>query len=236
MIKKRTAKEAVKRAIAEVGYVENPRGSNSTKYGKIYGMDPAYWCAMFIWWVINVGSINIIPKTAYTPALESWARKKGILRGGRSAAKAGDLVLFQMPGPDRVNHVGIVIRDRKEGAPVYTVEGNTGGTNPRAGGMVAANKRVQHIRYIIDMSKVYGTEQTKPKPAIVYTLTRTLSKGMKGEAVKMLQRKLRLPVDGNFTDAVEDAVVKYQKRQKLDADGVVGKATAKRLGWKFTGK
>jgi hypothetical protein len=108
--------------------------------------------------------IAVIPKTAWTPAIESWARQKGILRSGGYAARRGDLVLFQMPGPNRINHVGIVVKDRAAGAPLYCVEGNTGGTNPRAGGMVAATIRTQYIVYIVDMRKEYAPEPVAATP------------------------------------------------------------------------
>ena len=50
-------------AAAEVGYLEkksnkdlnsktaNAGTKNYTKYGKWFGMNPAYWCAMFISWI-----------------------------------------------------------------------------------------------------------------------------------------------------------------------------------------
>lgn len=244
MQNKRTARQVVKRALAEVGYTEKPMGSNHTKYGKAFGLDPAYWCAMFVWWVINYGEDAIIPKTAYTPHLQAWAKAKGILRTKDYLARVGDIVLFQMPGPDRVNHVGIVVRNRKAGEPLYCVEGNTGGSNPRAGGMVAPTKRVSNIRYIIDMREEYRPE---PKPVVKpvkkltkptvrktqYTLTKVLMSGSAGAPVKMLQTRLGLHADGIYGSKTVRAVKAYQKKHGLTVDGTVGRVTASHLGWRF---
>ena len=35
-------------AQAELGYTENPRGSNRTKYGKWFKLDGNPWCMMFV--------------------------------------------------------------------------------------------------------------------------------------------------------------------------------------------
>lgn len=234
---KRTARQVVARALSQVGQIEHPMGSNRTIYGKLYGMDGNAWCAMFIWWVINYLAIALIPKTAWTPALADWAKKRGILRPANSAAKLGDIVLFQMPGPNRVNHVGLIVRNRAEGAPLYCVEGNTGGSNPRAGGMVAATKRTQYIKYIIDMSKIYAPEPkkaAKPKTA-KYVLSRALVQGSSGKAVEKLQSVLKVTVDGDFGPKTKAAVIKFQKSKKLVQDGYVGKNTCRALGWVWAG-
>ncbi len=60
----------------------------------------------------------------------------------------------------------------------------------------------------------------------------TLRGGSRGQAVKQLQRLLRLEVTGVFDQAVQNAVRAYQQRAsdpRLDADGVVGFKTWKHL-------
>ena len=72
-----------------------------------------------------------------------------------------------------------------------------------------------------------------PAPAVAGVL---LHRGMNGPAVRRLQEVLRrwyskLAVDGDFGPATEAAVRDFQRlRPPLDADGVVGPATAQRLG------
>lgn len=63
----------------------------------------------------------------------------------------------------------------------------------------------------------------------------TLQKGMEGNAVECLQRRLiaytyRLKVDGIFGDATKAAVTSHQKRVGLKADGIVGRQTWRELG------
>ena len=63
---KKMAKDIVDVAIGELGYRET--GSNSTKYGKWYGMNGAAWCHMFVSWCADQAGIStsVVPKTAST--------------------------------------------------------------------------------------------------------------------------------------------------------------------------
>jgi murein DD-endopeptidase MepM/ murein hydrolase activator NlpD len=54
--------------------------------------------------------------------------------------------------------------------------------------------------------------------------------GSKGEAVKYIQKKLKLTVDGAFGPATDKAVKALQKKHGLTADGVVGPLTWAKLG------
>ncbi len=77
-----------------------------------------------------------------------------------------------------------------------------------------------------------------------YNLLRTLYKGDKGNDVKELQKELikqgydcgKYGADGTFGNDTKKAVEKFQKANKLDKDGVVGKNTAHKLGWLYKGK
>ena len=53
----------------------------------------------------------------------------------------------------------------------------------------------------------------------------TLRVGSKGEAVRALQYRLRLPLVGTFGPATKAAVIAFQTSRRLPADGVVGPAT-----------
>ena len=65
--------------------------------------------------------------------------------------------------------------------------------------------------------------------------------GSRGEQVSQVQRKLKQwgyysgAVDGVFGQATYDAVVSFQKKNGLRADGVVGSATAAAMGVSLTG-
>ncbi len=78
-----------------------------------------------------------------------------------------------------------------------------------------------------------GTSDTE----IAVTLpTAILKNGSRGSEVKEVQRKLKLwgyyngSVDGVFGKGTRDAVVAFQKKNGLKADGIVGKSTYKALG------
>jgi murein DD-endopeptidase MepM/ murein hydrolase activator NlpD len=64
------------------------------------------------------------------------------------------------------------------------------------------------------------------KPA----LAGALKNGSKGEQVKYLQQQLGLPIDGVFGKPTHNAVVAFQKKHKLAADGIVGPLTWKAIG------
>lgn len=63
-----------------------------------------------------------------------------------------------------------------------------------------------------------------------------LKSGSKGDEVREVQRRLKLwgyyngSVDGVFGASTRSAVIKFQKKNGLTADGVVGKSTYKALG------
>lgn len=81
----------------------------------------------------------------------------------------------------------------------------------------------------VSTSKPVAAESTSVSTPVLPTL----SKGSKGDTVKALQILLigngypcgSAGVDGDFGSGTESAVKKFQKAEKLDADGIVGKNT-----------
>jgi hypothetical protein len=64
-----------------------------------------------------------------------------------------------------------------------------------------------------------------------HSSSNTLKYGMRGSAVKQLQRKLHVrPVSGFFGTKTRAAVKRFQRNHGLKADGVAGPATLRRLG------
>lgn len=245
-----TKSAALKMARSQVGTKESPAGSNKTKFGKAYGMNGVFWCAIFVWCMLtNMGKKLFGFKSAYVPDYVNWAKNNGIMRGRDYSPKAGDLIVYKFPGPNRANHIGFVIGSKKDGK-VPTIEGNTGGTNPRAGGMVAALWRsMTYVYGYIDMQRIYLPEP-KPKPVSKpqvskFVLKFELKQGTSHhETTKVLQTRLntlgitdkygrKLKVDGDFGASTTQAVNKFKKAHKLKTNGVVGKGTAAALGWKW---
>lgn len=61
-----------------------------------------------------------------------------------------------------------------------------------------------------------------------------LKLGSKGKEVEDLQKYLKIKVDGDFGPKTEDAVKKFQKENKLVADGIVGEKTWNAMGFGIT--
>ena len=58
----------------------------------------------------------------------------------------------------------------------------------------------------------------------------TLKRGLAGEPVKILQRKLNVDADGQFGPATDKALRAYQKANGLSVDGIAGPDTFAQMG------
>ena len=131
-------------ALAEVGTVEGPK-ENETKYGKFTKHNFQPWCGSFIMWVANEVKLKV-PNCVYTPAGKAGFMGVGAWKNAETAKpKPGDIVFFDFPGGDKVDHVGIVLKDNGDGT-VTTIEGNTAGDKKKSksesnGGEVAIKTR-----------------------------------------------------------------------------------------------
>lgn len=138
-------------ARAELGTREFPPGSNNVKYNTAYyGREVSgnnfAWCAVFIWWLFEQAGISGLyyggKKTAYVPALLTWARQEGLLV---DTPRPGDLVCFDFNNNNRADHIGICVS--YDGKRVTTIDGNTGVGNEANGGAVM--KRTRNEKYIV---------------------------------------------------------------------------------------
>ncbi|WP_426561898.1 peptidoglycan-binding protein [Angustibacter sp. McL0619] len=131
-----SAHQLIAIARAELGAHELPPGSNVTKYGKAYGLTPAFWCAQFACaWVWKRAGLPI-PKDADSPEhgwasvqhfLNSGHRHGWVLPGGKTGhAKPGDYVCFEWDKDSWADHVGIVVAVSPAGR-LTTIEGNSAG-------------------------------------------------------------------------------------------------------------
>lgn len=114
--------------------------------------------------------------------------------------------------------------------------------------IMGSTGRSTGVHLHIGMTKIGSDTWLNPKNYNMlsdkYNLTRTLKKGFKGSDVKKLQKALnskgysvgKYGADGSFGNDTKSAVKKFQKANKLTADGIVGKNTAHKLGWLYKGK
>ena len=134
-----TAEIIINIARTQLGYKENPPGSNRTKYGEWYGLDGQPWCMMFVQWVFHAaGADKLLPeRTASCGALRGAAKRAGLWITGDY--RPGDIVIFDFPGGARTDHCGIVTGVSSN--YVYTIEGNTSASDDSNGDSVMPRNR-----------------------------------------------------------------------------------------------
>jgi hypothetical protein len=142
-----TRERALAAAINDLGYSEQPPGSNATKYGRWYQLDYNPWCAMAVsyWFEAMAGgspSFSQGQNYSYCPYVISDARngRNGLFIP--SSVIPGDLVLYNWDGgPDgEYDHIGI-FEDWVSGSTFTAIEGNTSVDNDSNGGAVMRRQR-----------------------------------------------------------------------------------------------
>lgn len=238
-------------ALAEVGYLEkatnanlddktaNAGSNNYTKYWRdIY---PAYqgqpWCACFVTWVFVIAFGKAMAQKLLKHYPYVYCPTMANLFTLNANPKVGDIVIFKHNGV--FTHTGIVIK--VSGDQFWTVEGNTSGGSTiiaNGGGVCKKtyfNSNLPGTKFITpDYSKVQEIKnEGNDTPSI--SASSILKMGSNGSAVKTLQKNLntlikaKLTVDGEFGTATYNAVIKFQTKYKLTADGIVGKNTQKKI-------
>lgn len=128
-----------------IGVSENPPKSNRVMFSLWYGLIGA-WCAMFVTFVFVTVKSKVFKrgeKYAYVPFILEAAKHPhnndfALVPKGNEAT--GDLVLFDWDKDGIPDHIGIIDVAGVNGV-FYSIEGNTSGTNPSDGGMVARMER-----------------------------------------------------------------------------------------------
>mgnify|MGYP001309684552 CR=1 FL=1 len=151
-------------------------------------------------------------------------------------------------GVDVVNNPDIVSTDKRTALLSAIWFWNKAGLNSLAdkndiktmtkkinGGYIGLEDRIKHWE---DAMKLLGsTPASKPVSTVtkeedsdtVVEFPKVLRRGMKGDAVKVIQTALKLVADGDFGPGTEAAIKKWQKSHGLVADGVVGPITLEKI-------
>jgi hypothetical protein len=234
-----TSADVINFAKREIGYKEGR--NNASKYGEWYGINYAPWCAMFVSYCFYHAGLPLPAQNRKGFAScyygQKWFKDMGLFtQTGRGPFFPGDVVFFQFDRDTPPDHVGIIMETRPNS--VITIEGNTAktrmGSQSDGGGVY---QRERSLSLITGVGRPQYSGRIAPPPPVRATAPAwpgrylaLTSPSMKGEDVKMIQKKMntwgsRLTVDGDFGRATSDAVRWWQAAHRLSVDGVVGPAT-----------
>ena len=242
-----TANKVIDLAKDELGYEEkksasqldskhaNAGKSNFTKYEKdVFGSNGNYWCASFISWLFYMAAGK--SKTAAKAimlclSMSCETIRQAFKNAGRydNNPKVGDLIFFEGSRHSGANHIGLVIG--VSSTTITTIEGNTSSKEFDDNGGAVAQKSYSRTN-----TRILGFGHPKYSTGTSTSGGSTMLKsGSKGEDVKTLQRNLNtvinagLTVDGDFGSGTKVAVIKFQTKYGLEADGIYGPASAKKM-------
>lgn len=136
-----TANELLEAARADLGYTENPAGSNKTKYGAWYGLDGQPWCMMAVQYWAHEAGVQLPVRTASCTAFLRAAQAVGNLYYDNF--RPGDILLYTFDGGSDADHVGIC--ERFDGSTVTAIEGNTSLSSDDNGGAVMRRQRNKRL-------------------------------------------------------------------------------------------
>lgn len=137
-----------------IGVHESPQGSNwghphPADWEKHFGFESGVpWCGCFACSMVILAGGHVDGGVGFCPNIEAYARAgvNGFEHwvptsqvGMHQHVGPGWLPLFNWVGGREAEHVGIV--EEMHSTHVQTIEGNTSGTNPSDGGMVARMER-----------------------------------------------------------------------------------------------
>lgn len=154
-------------ARADLGYTENPPGSNRTKYWEAYDpkMQGQPWCVAALWFWFNEAGERMAffggGKTASCSVLLRWYKEQG-LTVPVSEVQVGDIVILNFHGTQDTEHCGLVYEVVNDTfghlVGVRTYEGNTSPSDGSQsnGGMVCDKDRLK--------SQIVGVCRPQYKP------------------------------------------------------------------------
>lgn len=238
------AKQIMERAASYIGVTEKPFGSNNVifnthYYGGAVSGSSYPWCCAFVWDIFRMCGLSRLfydgQKTAYCPAVYSWARQKGLIVP-KETARYGDIALFDWGWDGVADHIGFV--EAYNGVTYTTIEGNTSEGNNSNGGQV-----MRRTRYAGQIQAVIRPKYINQGGEKYMFEMKPVKKGEKGNHVLLVQEILLarefkgkdgkpLKLDKHCDVNTVHAIKQYQKaREKVDpgicggVDGVAGPKT-----------
>lgn len=167
-------------------------------------------------------------------AFEAWCKAQG-LKPSSDEANFG-FAVEELRGPYRN-----VMRALREAATIEDAvflvgrlyEGPGGTTETHLPGF--SGRLIYAKRALDGASGAVGTPPTDPKP-LPHQVVRRTRPLTRGADVEEIQRGLGIKVDGIYGPATERAVLAFQRKHNLEADGVVGEQTWTELSRQRAGR
>ena len=203
------------------------------------------WCAGTVSAAAKAcDALDIIPAECSCSRIIEQAKDMGIwVEADHHVPTAGDIIMYDWDdsgkGENKNNpdHVGVV--EKVSGNDITVIEGN----KREAVGRRHMEVNGKYIRgYIVPKFNAEPVVVDKPVAReLISVQVESLKKGSKGGAVKAMQILLAgngcecgiYGADGDFGSATDSALKKFQKKKKLEVDGICGPATwAALLGMK----
>ena len=162
--------KVIETARADLGYTEDPPGSNRVKYWDAYDpkMQGQPWCVAALWAWFNWAGERMAffggGKTASCSMLLRWYREQGLTVPVEDV-KVGDIVILNFHGTKDTEHCGLVTEVNRwavtrELMQIQTIEGNTSVNGSQDnGGMVA--EKTRYPQMIVAVCR----PQYQPEPA-----------------------------------------------------------------------
>lgn len=195
-------------------------GNESSDVSKHEGRTRFFDCRGYVYWVLHklLGMWDRCPAGATTMwnTESNWAAK-GLVKDGVPKDVLVCLFYPSSDNPKKMAHIGF-------GFNGETIECSNGVEHH-----TSYNKKWTH--WAVPKCVVAGKEDIKIDPPSSSTASYpTLRQGSKGDIVKEMQQLLAnagssLVVDGIFGSGTRSAVVAFQKKNGLEADGIVGPKT-----------
>lgn len=229
---------------AKQKYSEKPKNSNHTMFGAWYGVQTA-WCAMFVSYCLNhsgngktINGAQSKKGFALCSKGIAWFKKKQAwFAVGK--AKPGDVAFFDWNHDHSPEHTGLIVKVDLKKKRVLTIEGNTGPKNLSNGGAVMKQWRNMSTIMGVGRPAFSGVQVETPAPIpaptpapveVVPVVKPVLREGSKGADVKVLQGKLGVTADGVFGPLTKKAVIGFQVKHELEANGIVDETVWKVIG------